>query len=389
MRRAAWALAILLILLAPQINTTEAWSNGGYSANTSNPDYGTHDWIAQHALDWLPAEKKQYITDNLASYIYGTELPDLPASQGGIGDAIAKHHIYYRATGVLQDGAAATRAEEEYQTTLAYLESGDYPEAAKHAGAMAHYISDMAVFGHVMGTTTDWGEETHHTDYENYVNSNTATYSATFVKPLEFDGALTQLDAATAAKLLAYDTTFGGGGTYTASWMDTNYNWASIAFKERTWGSMSLAANKIADVLNTLYTETVPRSMEATTITCSLSSSETAQGSSITISGTISASVSATVTIEKSQDQGNTWTGVSDTTSSSGAYAYQWSPPEGTYQIRTSWTGDSTHLGATSTSTTLKVNTGIPGYSIGSIIVGLSVSILLIIGRRNKIINTR
>jgi hypothetical protein len=42
-----------------------AWSNGGYSADPSNPDYGTHDWIAQHALDWLPVEEKQYILDNL------------------------------------------------------------------------------------------------------------------------------------------------------------------------------------------------------------------------------------------------------------------------------------------------------------------------------------
>ncbi|XES76381.1 MAG: hypothetical protein ACBZ72_09385 [Candidatus Bathyarchaeia archaeon] len=27
-----------------------AWSNGGYSADPATPDYGTHDWIAQHAL---------------------------------------------------------------------------------------------------------------------------------------------------------------------------------------------------------------------------------------------------------------------------------------------------------------------------------------------------
>ncbi len=33
---------------------TTAWSYGGYSADPSDPDYGTHDWIAQHALDWLP-----------------------------------------------------------------------------------------------------------------------------------------------------------------------------------------------------------------------------------------------------------------------------------------------------------------------------------------------
>ncbi|MFA5870118.1 MAG: zinc dependent phospholipase C family protein [Candidatus Bathyarchaeia archaeon] len=388
MRRAALISALVAILLVPQISLAGAWSNGGYSADTSNPDYGTHDWIAQHALDWLPTERKQYITDNLQLYLYGTELPDRPVSQGGIGDT-TRHHIYYWTGGALQDEAAAIRAQAEYTLALTSLEQGDEANAALHAGAMAHYITDMGVYSHVMGASTDWGAETHHSDYENNVNSDTATYSATFVKPFEFDGSLDQLDAATAARQLAYDTTFDGGDAYNATWMDSNYNWTTIAFKERSWESINLAANKIADVLNTLYTETTPAELVATTITCNLSSGEINQGGSITISGTISASVSATVTIEKSQDQGTTWTGITTVTSNSGAYTYQWSPSQGTYQIRASWPGDSIHLGAASASTTLKVNQGIPGYSIGAILIGLSISILLIINRRNKIINTR
>ncbi len=391
MRHATAVSALVLILLSlTQIRASEAWSNGGYSADTSSPDYGTHDWIAQHALDWLPAQKKQYITDNIQLYLYGTELPDRPSAQGGIGDT-TRHHIYYSAGGILQDDPAATRAQAEYALALASLNRGDNTDAALHAGSMAHYIADVAAYGHVMGETTDWGSETdaHHTGYEDYVNTRTATYASIFVKPLVFDGILTQLGAATAAQQLAYDTTFDDAGTYTASWMESNYNWASTAFKDRAWESVNVAANKVADVLNTLYTESVPVNQEATTITCSLSTSEIAEGNSITISGTISASVSATVTIEKSQDQGNTWTLITTTTSNSGAYTRQWSPAQGTYQIRASWPGDSTHFGATSASTTLKVNTGIPGYSIGSIIIGLSLSVLLIIGKRSKIINTR
>ncbi|MCK4444038.1 MAG: hypothetical protein KAW09_05810 [Thermoplasmata archaeon] len=42
----------LTIALTPP--PTTAWSNGGYSADPSNPDYGTHDWITEHAQDWLP-----------------------------------------------------------------------------------------------------------------------------------------------------------------------------------------------------------------------------------------------------------------------------------------------------------------------------------------------
>lgn len=39
---------ILATLLSPP---TTAYSNGGYSADPTGPDYGTHDYIAQHALD--------------------------------------------------------------------------------------------------------------------------------------------------------------------------------------------------------------------------------------------------------------------------------------------------------------------------------------------------
>jgi hypothetical protein len=52
-------LACILALSLPPI--TKAYSNGGYSADPSNPDYGTHDYIAQHALDWLPMNEKRYI----------------------------------------------------------------------------------------------------------------------------------------------------------------------------------------------------------------------------------------------------------------------------------------------------------------------------------------
>lgn len=131
----------------------------------STPEYGTHDWIAQHALDWLPEEEKIYILENLNLYLYGTELPDNSRVPDGIGDT-AKHHVYYRSDGSLQDGASALRAHEEFERALALFRSGDYAEAAKAAGMMSHYIADMAVFGQVMGAGTDWGEGVHHSDYE-------------------------------------------------------------------------------------------------------------------------------------------------------------------------------------------------------------------------------
>ena len=248
-------ISVLLLSVQPAL----CWSNGGYSDNPAQPKYGTHDWIAQHALDWLPNEEKQYITDNLATYLYGTELPDNSQAADGIGDT-SKHHIYFYADGSLQDDAAAQRASEEYQKALNYLKNNDYSDAAKTAGTMSHYIADVAVFGHVMGSKTAWGTETHHDDYESHVDDNTEAYDSSFNSYLHFDGSLTTTSAYDAAKNVAYDTTFGGSSGLTCVWMDNNYNWNNPTFSGRCGQSLNLAVNAVADVLHTLYQQTASSS---------------------------------------------------------------------------------------------------------------------------------
>ena len=249
---------ILLVLcvsvLFLSVKPVWGWSNNGYSDNPAQPKYGTHDWIAQHALDYLPTQEKQYITDNLASYLYGTELPDNNQAADGIGDT-TKHHIYFYANGSLQDGADAQRAAEEYQQALTYLKNKDYKNAAKTAGIMAHYLADIAVFGHVMGASTAWGAEKHHSDYETYVNDRTETYDSSFNVYLHFDGNLSSTSAYDAAKNLAYDTTFDGANGLTCVWMENNYNWGNPTFANRAGESLNLAVNSIADFLHTLYSE--------------------------------------------------------------------------------------------------------------------------------------
>src|SRR3989304_9971114 len=130
---------LLIVVLYTSLNVrlVAGWSNGGYSADPTNPDYGTHDWIAEHALDWLPAQEKQFILDNKAVYLYGTELPDNGQASDGIGDT-TKHHIYYSASGTLQDDVAAVRAREEYEKAVAAFNVGNRTEAAKRLGVMAH-----------------------------------------------------------------------------------------------------------------------------------------------------------------------------------------------------------------------------------------------------------
>src|SRR4030042_899880 len=183
------------------------WSNGGYSAAPANPDYGPHDWVAEHALDWLPQQERQWLLDNKASYLYGTELPDSNRAPDGIGDT-TKHHVYYSASGAVQDDAAAVRAREEYEQAANFFRAGNFSEAAKRLGVVAHYVADMAVFGHVMGASTAWGAELHHSDYEDYVQTRTASHVDDFTSFLVFDGNLGTGSAYDAALTLAYDTTF-------------------------------------------------------------------------------------------------------------------------------------------------------------------------------------
>jgi len=252
-------LCVLSFLIFPRLTEALAWSNGGYSSDPSNPDYGTHDWIAQHALDWLPPEEKQYVVNNLAAYLYGTELPDNSQVPDGIGDTI-NHHFYYSSAGTVVDDAAADRASAVYTQALNFLISGDSANAAKYVGVMSHYIVDLAVFGHVMGSGTDWEAETHHSDYESYVNERTSTYSAEFNIYLSFDGSLRIISAYDAAKELAYDTTFDMNGDLTCLWMDQNYDWNNPSFRNRCGESLNLAVNYLTDVLHTLYIQNEPAS---------------------------------------------------------------------------------------------------------------------------------
>ena len=270
-------LALLSLLLPP---STYAWSNGGFSADPSGSKYGTHDWIAEHALDWVPLNAKQWIVENMEWFLYGTEIPDNADTPFGIGDT-QLHHVYYSRNGRLLDDSAARRANETFYQALQCLLDGNYKMAAVYAGAMAHYISDVAVFGHVMGRETDWGAEAHHEDFERYVNLKTSSYASDFNAHLVFDGDLLsppssinykdvfppgagriyswaggmlRSPAYYAALWAAFDTTFDlSGGNRTCKWMDENYDWSSPAFVDRVGQLLSRAVNMVSDALYALY----------------------------------------------------------------------------------------------------------------------------------------
>ena len=246
---------VLLVFICSSTVNTAAWSNGGKSSSATDPDYGTHDWIAQHALEWLPAGEKQFIVNNLEEFLYGTELPDFAdaVGGGGIGDT-QKHHVYYRQDGSVQDDSGAERARSTFSEALGSLRAGNLVAAARSAGTLAHYLGDLAAYPHVMGSSTSWGAEVHHQDYEDYVNARTNTYSSMFISYLSFDGSLENLSAYEGALRLAHDSTFDeSGGMHTAVWMDANYDWGNLEFSTRVGRSLNSAINVVADVLHTLW----------------------------------------------------------------------------------------------------------------------------------------
>ena len=254
---------ILVLCCSSSLTRVWAWSNGGYTDPGNAPWFGTHDWIALHAAEWLPSDERWWIERNVDSYLLGTELPDNAGHPLGIGDA-ALHHVYYSSSHVLTDASAANRAQTEYNAALAFLKVGNYSFAALHAGIMSHYIADVAVFAHVMGSSTDWGAETHHSDYESAVDTRTDEYPTDdFSAFVSFDGVLSTLSAYNATIQIAYNTTFGGGLGLSCVWMDTHYNWSDPTFVSRSGESVSLATNCLADVLHSLNSEANPNAVLA------------------------------------------------------------------------------------------------------------------------------
>jgi hypothetical protein len=238
-----------LLLLMSIIPSVYAWSNGGWSTDINNPKNGTHDQILVKAINMLPSDMKSKI--NIVAAKYGSEIPDCSTGLYCIGDSV-RHHVYYRSNGSLQDDIGAKRAQEEYDLAKSSLQNSDNYNFSLHIGAMSHYMSDLAVFGHTMGTHTDWGAEKNHANYESYVESHPE-----FVNSVIFDNKLDSISAYNASLAIAKNTTFDNG-VYTNVWMDKNYNWSNPNYAQRTENSISYATNSIADVIYTMLQSAKP-----------------------------------------------------------------------------------------------------------------------------------
>jgi len=241
-------LAMATTLVACAVPSARAWSNGGYSSDPANPDYGTHDWIADEALTMQVIDVTFLSTTYHSRYLIGTEAPDNPDY---IGDS-TNHHVYYYSGGSVQDDKSAVRASQMYTTALGHLDSGDYYNAAYDIGAMAHYVADVGVFGHTMGIATDWGAETHHSDYEKGIESMIGSLASPSGISLGDE------DAHSATLGLAKATTFGQGAINSNVWMDANYDWADQVFVASAMSSLNSSVAAVAAAINHLMIEASP-----------------------------------------------------------------------------------------------------------------------------------
>ena len=235
---------LILALCLTATGSVEGWSNGGYSSDESNPDYGTHDWIANAALQPQTKDVTFLRTTYNALFLLGTEAPDNPAYIGDTGN----HHVYYYSDKTVKDDVSADRAASIYASALAYIKSNDLDLAAFEVGVMAHYISDVGVFGHTMGASTDWGAEVHHSDYENAFESRLGSISY----PSTSLGNSSAYQATTG---LAYKITFGNGAIKANTWMDTNYDWIDPVFEESAMASLNASVAAVAAAINYLMIE--------------------------------------------------------------------------------------------------------------------------------------
>ena len=238
----------LSLLLALITTPALAWTNGT-NGQCPAPGYSTHDWIADHARAMLPAEERAWLDPHRNMLLLGTEAPDnddIPASCGaphsGYDDRRRGHSVEWLAdgsnfaphpSGGLRD-RAARRAREEYAKAADAFEDGNAAAAAFFLGAMAHYIGDLAQYGHT------YPDEVVHSAYESWAARRTDSFDdeQVFESYLQTSN-LTRRKPYTAAKRVSRAVLRGQGDILPATEMDQKYaaQERDQAFIDSTGGS--------------------------------------------------------------------------------------------------------------------------------------------------------
>jgi|GEM_PF-2283594 len=256
---------ILLALLA-LVATAAAWGNGfsvgnrpiyASSANmwAKMDMYGTHDYLAQYALQFLPYEERSWIQNN--TYFYGTELPDSIGMSESIGDRIAQF-MRFDSRGNLLNDSLGRQAMKKYDLLINSLGRDETVTASKWAGAIAAYVSNAGLFSRVIE-----GSEKGYT-FEGYILQMTdavypsADFTTKFGPYIQFDGSLEMISPYDAIARVAQATSMGKkDGSCKAQWMEDNYDPEDPQFIACAGRNFNNIVNAIADVIHTAYQNAV------------------------------------------------------------------------------------------------------------------------------------
>ena len=254
------AVAALLVAVPHAGNEGPAGNaSTNLDSECSSPPYATHDWIADHALDILPDDEKAWLVPPKTLYLLGTEAPDsrnIPASCGapntGYDDRSSGHSVEWNddATEMVKD-RAAVRAQEEYGKAVVAFLQGEPAHAAFYLGAMAHYIGDVAQYGH------SWPDEVNHSNYEGWAATRTDSFNEGVFESFIVADSLVRRTPYTAVKRIS-QATFGGKDSIPpAPTMDGLYPTRPQEFVESVGHSLNLGVNELADVLHTFFLNVV------------------------------------------------------------------------------------------------------------------------------------
>jgi hypothetical protein len=253
---------VLLVSPAPALS----WTNGqpgnastDQPAECSKPPYSTHDWIAEHALALLPDDEKVWLVPHKAMYLLGTEAPDnrlitvsCKSPHRGYDDRSQGHNVRWSADfKTMTKDRAPVRAQEEYNKAALAFRQGSASAAAFYLGAMAHYIGDLAQYGHIIS------DPQFHSPYERWAAQRTGSVDAGhFERYIEGDG-LVRRSAFTAGKRIALAVGRGKGKILPATEMLARFNDKDDVYLDSVGTSLNLAVNELADVLHTFFLNVV------------------------------------------------------------------------------------------------------------------------------------
>ncbi len=182
----------IFIIVVSSNTPVVAWNNGSYAYDPQDydyeTDYGTHDWIADAALNYLidhNASQWNWLDSRREIFYVGTEAPDNSGidiildgiNVTGFGDK-SLHHIYFYENGTVfaNEDDSAIRAKWCGDWANVHIGDEKWDLAAYYLGAMTHYIADVTMFAHVAPNNVAphflYFDE-HHSTVEGYVNTRT------------------------------------------------------------------------------------------------------------------------------------------------------------------------------------------------------------------------